>query len=122
MDNITSVQVDDTDNRGVIKYTVGAGDSLEKIARTFGTTISHIKEVNHITGPIRPGDVLAITDENHGFVFSIKDKTNIVVFANKYNLNLEDLMTLNYIQDETEILFPGQEIFINITDEQAIAK
>jgi len=65
---------------------------------------------------------LVITDEDVGFVYSIPEKTNIVVFANKYNLNLEDLMTLNYIQDETEILFPGQEIFINITNQQGIDK
>jgi hypothetical protein len=28
-------------------------------------------------------------------------------------------MTLNYIQDETEIFSPDQEIFINITKEKA---
>jgi LysM repeat protein len=76
---------------------VQPGDTLDKIARTFGSTISHIKEINHITGPIRPGDTLMITDEEKGFVYSIPEKTNIMVFANKYNLNLEDLMTLNYM-------------------------
>ena len=49
----------------------------------------------------------------------MKDKTNIVVFANQYNLNLQDLMTLNYISDQTELLSPGQEIFINISKEKA---
>jgi len=42
---------------------VQAGDTLDKIARTFGSTVSHIKEINKITGPIRPGDRLMITDE-----------------------------------------------------------
>jgi len=65
---------------------------------------------------------MLLTDEEKGFVYELPEKTNIVVFANKYNLNLEDLMTLNYIQDETEILFEGSEMFINITDDQAIAK
>ncbi|MBU0626922.1 LysM peptidoglycan-binding domain-containing protein [Patescibacteria group bacterium] len=92
------------------------------MASIFGSTVGHITEVNHIKGPIRPGNVLVITDEEKGFVYELPEKTNIVVFANKYNLNLEDLMTLNYIQDETEILFEGSEIFINITDEQAISK
>jgi hypothetical protein len=49
----------------------------------------------------------------------MKEKTNVVVFANKYNLNLQDLMTLNYIQDDSEILDSGQEVFINITQDKA---
>jgi hypothetical protein len=63
--------------------------------------------------------VLKVSSEVDGIVYTIKDKTNVVVFANKYNLNLQDLMTLNYVQDETELFTPGQEIFINITKEKA---
>lgn len=62
-----------------------------------------------------------ITDEQ-GIVYVLPEKTNIVVFANRYNLKLEDLMTLNYIQDESEILFPDQEIFLNISLEDAYNK
>lgn len=121
IDDVTSVQLDDNE-RWLIKYVVQAGDTLAQIAGTFGTTVSHIKKVNHIDGPIKPKDTLVITDEEVWFLYTIPEKTNIVVFANKYNLNLEDLMTLNYIQDETEIWFSWDEIFINITEEQAIAK
>jgi len=49
----------------------------------------------------------------------MKNRTTIRVFAELYGLNLEDLMTLNYIQDDTEILQEGQEIFINISDREA---
>jgi LysM repeat protein len=42
-----------------------------------------------------------------------------LVFANRYGLNVEDLMSLNYIQDETEMLQDGQEIFVPITLEKA---
>jgi hypothetical protein len=52
-------------------------------------------------------------------VYTVPEKTNIVVFANKYNLNVQDLMTLNYISDQTELLTPGQEITINISKERA---
>jgi hypothetical protein len=41
------------------------------------------------------------------------------VFANKYGLDLKDLMTLNYITDDSEILYEGQEIFINLSEEKA---
>ncbi len=63
--------------------------------------------------------MLKVTNQVDGIVYTIKDKTNVVVFANQYGLNLQDLMTLNYIQDESEILTPGQELFLNITKEKA---
>jgi hypothetical protein len=34
-------------------------------------------------------------------------------------LDLKDLMTLNYITDDSEILYEGQEIFINLSEEKA---
>ena len=62
---------------------------------------------------------MKISNQVDGIIYTVTDKTNVVVFANKYNLNLQDLMTLNYVQDETEIFSPGQEIFINITKDKA---
>jgi hypothetical protein len=62
---------------------------------------------------------LKISSDVDGIVYTIQDKANVLVFANKYNLNIQDLMTLNYIQDETEIFSPDQDIFINITKEKA---
>jgi len=68
---------------------------------------------------LEAGQVLKISDEVDGLIYTITEKTNVVVFANAYDLNLQDLMTLNYIQDETELFTPGQDIFINITKEKA---
>jgi len=62
---------------------------------------------------------LKVSNEVDSIIYTIKDKTNVVVFANKYNLNLQDLMTLNYVQDETELFTPGQEVIINITKDKA---
>jgi len=62
---------------------------------------------------------LKVSNEVDGIVYTIKEKTNVVVFTNTYKLNLQDLMTLNYVQDETEIFTPGQEIYINITKDKA---
>ncbi len=107
------------DNKWIINYIVQPWDTLSKIASTFGTTISHIKKTNNISGPIKPNQKLIITDEAEGLIYTIDWNQNILVFANKYGLNVEDLMTLNYIQDETEILQDGQEIFVPITIEKA---
>jgi hypothetical protein len=62
---------------------------------------------------------LKVSNDVDGIVYTIEDKTNVVVFANTYKLNLQDLMTLNYVQDETEIFTPGQELFININKDKA---
>lgn len=62
---------------------------------------------------------LVITTEEEGFLYSMTEQSTVKVFADKYGLNLEDLMTLNYIQDETEMLYKDQEVFLNISQEAA---
>ena len=89
------------DNKWVINYIVQPGDTLSKIASTFGTTVSHIKKTNNINWPIQQNQKLIITDESEGLIYTIDWTQNILVFANRYGLNVEDLMSLNYIQDET---------------------
>ncbi len=106
-------------NEWVINYIVQAGDTLSKIASTFWTTVSHIQKTNNINGPIRPNQKLIITDESEWILYTVQEKSNILVFANKYSLNSEDLMSLNYIQDETEVLQDWQELFIPIDLEHA---
>ncbi len=116
--DMVSVEIGEN-NEWIINYIVQPWDTLSKIASSFGTTISHIQKTNNIRGPIRPNQKLVITDENEWLLYTISEKENILVFANKYSLNLEDLMTLNYIQDETEVLQDGQELFIPIDLETA---
>ena len=103
----------------VLLYVVQPGDVLSKIARAFGTTVTQIQKVNKINGPIRPGQKLVITNDDVWFLYSIKENINVKIFVNTYNLNLEEFMSLNYIQDDSEMLYAGQDVFINITNEQA---
>ena len=60
-----------------------------------------------------------VTNEEDGILYKVRENQNIKVFANKYGLDLQDLMTLNYITDDSEILYQGQEIFINLSEEKA---
>jgi len=106
-------------NEWIINYVVQPWDTLSKIASSFGTTISHIQKTNDINGPIRPNQKLVITDEDDWLLYTIAEKENVLVFANRYNLDIEDFMTLNYIQDETEMLQDGQEVFIPVNLETA---
>ena len=118
--NTAIVSSSNEESIGVIQYIVQPWDTLGGIARQFGTTIGHLKKINNIwNSPIRWWQKLIVTAEEDGFVYTIKDKVSIGVFADTYGLNKEDLMSLNYIQDETEMLYAGQELFINLTTEQA---
>ena len=108
-----------TNNEWIITYIVQPGDTLSKIASAFWTTVAHIKKINWISKPLQVNQKLIITSEENWLIYTIPEKTNILVFANKYSLNIEDLMTLNYIQDESEILQEGQEVFLPITLEKA---
>ncbi len=99
----------------VITYIVQAGDTLSQVAAKFGTTVSQIKKTNGISGAIKPGQKLIITSEEDWLLYTIPAKINILVFANKYSLDIDDLMSLNYIQDETEMLQEWQEVFLPIT-------
>lgn len=119
--NLDNVNVGvDANNDGGIQYTVQKGDTLLKIASVFWTTVSIIKKDNNLsTNTVEGGQTLKLSNQVDGILYTIREKTNVVVFANKYNLNIQDLMTLNYVQDETEIFSPEQEIFININKDRA---
>ena len=118
--DMISVEINNNDE-WIITYIVKAWDSLDKIANKFWVTISHIQKVNNIQSwnPIRPWQKIVITDQEDWFLYSMKEKINVLVFANKYNLEVNDLLTLNYLQDETELLMPWQEIFISISKDEA---
>jgi LysM repeat protein len=113
-----SININETDDIAVVQYIVQEGDTLEQIATEFGTTVSTLKKINGIKS-IQPGQKIIVTDEEDGIIYTMRDTQNIKVFANKYGINLKDLMTLNYITDDTEMLYQGQEIFINISSEKA---
>ena len=115
-----SISVDASDDTAVVQYVVQAGDTLERIAIEFGTTVSNLKKINGIKS-IKPGQQIIVTDVEDGIIYTVRENQNIKVFANKYGLKLNDLMTLNYITDDSEMLRKGQEIFINLTEEKANA-
>jgi surface antigen len=119
--DVNAIVVDSADSEeGVIQYVIQAWDNMWSIARKFGSTISHLKKINNLgDSPIRPGMTLIITTEEDWFLYTMAEQSTVKVFADKYSLNLQDLMTLNYIQDETEMLYKDQEVFLNISQEAA---
>ena len=113
-----SISMDETTDLAVVQYIVQEWDTLESIATEFWTTISNLKKINGISN-VKPWQKIVVTNEEDGILYKVRENQNIKVFANKYGLDLQDLMTLNYITDDSEILYEGQEIFINLSEEKA---
>lgn len=113
-----SISMDETTDLAVVQYIVQEWDSLESIATEFWTTVSNLKKINGISS-IKIWQKIVVTNEEDGILYKVRENQNIKVFANKYWLNLQDLMTMNYITDDSEILYKGQEIFINLSEEKA---
>ena len=113
-----SVSMDETTDLAVVQYIVQDWDTLEKIATEFWTTVKNLKKINGISS-VKPWQKIVVTNEEDGILYKVRENQNIKVFANKYGLDLKDLMTLNYITDDSEILYEGQEIFINLSEEKA---
>ena len=108
----------ETDDIAVVQYIVQEWDTFESIATEFWTTVSNLKKINWVS-EIKPWQKIVVTNEEDGILYKVRENQNIKVFANKYWLDLQDLMTLNYITDDSEILYEGQEIFINLSEERA---
>ncbi len=108
----------ETDDIAVVQYIVQEWDTLESIATEFWTTVSNLKKINWISN-VKPWQKIVVTNEEDWILYKVRENQNIKVFANKYGLDLQDLMTLNYITDDSEILYEGQEIFINLSEEKA---
>lgn len=62
---------------------------------------------------------MIVSDQEEGIPYVVKTARTLKLFAEYYRLNLDDLITLNHFSDESEMLYPGQEIFINVTEQRA---
>ena len=117
-DNI-NITTDDEWEAPVIHYIVQEWDTLEKISKEFWVPEKKLKELNKLWDSVQPGQKLIVSDNEEGILYVVKKEWSLKLFAEFYRLNIEDLMTLNYISDDSEMLYPGQEIFINVTEARA---
>ncbi len=118
------VMVDDKYDKDIkevlIEYTVVPGDNLSAIATRFWTTVSNITKVNWLkTSTLRAWKRLYITPVEW-FIITLDKVTNTMVFANINSLDLENLMTTNWITDKLQLLPKGDDLFIPISREKWI--
>lgn len=118
---IPTVEDDIDPSDTVFVYKVKAWDTLSKIAKETWTTVKNIQKVNNITSNtvLKVNQTIHITD-TPWFIYQLKEPTNMIVFANKYDLELDSLMEANNESDPLKKYDAGWEIFIPDTTEKGI--
>ena len=104
-----------TSTSGVNKYTVKYGDTLAKIAATYGGTVQSIAAANNIANPntISIGQVLSITGTytNSGIKYTLKSGDTLGKVAAKYKVTVLELVAANNIAN-ANIVRVGQVLVI----------
>lgn len=95
----------------MVTYTVRPGNTLYAIAQFFGTTVKKIAEANGLSCPytIYPGQelVLPIDQIKSPRYYVVRPGDTIVSIADRYGLELENILALNNLEDPN-IIYPGQ--------------
>lgn len=131
---LDNVIIDDSRHDGNITYVIKPGDTLASIAQDVGTTVSNIRRVNSLAGDVDiRGDGTIVNKDGialhrltisqlPGIVIAMDATTSVTEFAKQYGLNEDDIKSLNNISDSKAILRPGDELFLTISEKDAIAK
>ncbi len=106
--------------RQPLKYTVKSGDNLWIIANKYGTTTNLIQATNHLGSTrlhigqklIIPGAPSPAKEENSKTVsYQVKSGDNPFTIAQKYNMTLHRLLSLNHLTSNSRI-YPGQKLLV----------
>jgi lysozyme len=97
-------------------YTVKSGDTLSKIARTFGTTVSALASLNGIANPnqIAAGATICVKPQGAkpaGHYYTVKSGDTLYSIARKCGLTAAHLAQANGIPNPDEI-YAGRVIWI----------
>lgn len=109
---------DQPEENTTITYTVKPGDTLSKIARKYGTTVSNIISLNpSIKNPnlIYPGEIFTIKQSDNenvtSTVYTVVRGDTLSEIALKYDTTVTNLVKLNNISNPN-LIYPGQKIII----------
>lgn len=94
-------------------YQVKPGDSLYKISKSFGTSVSSLQSVNQLwSSSIYPGQVLIIpqTGQASSSKYTVKSGDSLYLIAQRYNVTVSQLRSANGIWNDN--LWVGQTLYI----------
>lgn len=95
-------------------YTVKKGDSLYSIARTYGTTVDKLKDINNLTSNnLSIGQVLKLPSSDttkDNVVYTVKKGDSLYSIAREYGTTVDALKKLNNITSNT--LSIGQKLLL----------
>ena len=95
-------------------YTVRRGDTLWGIARTYGTTIAHLKSWNGLQGDmIRVGQSLQVGYSQQQQVHVVQSGESLWSIANRYRTSVAALASANGLASRA-VLQPGQRLSIPV--------
>ncbi len=128
--SIPSIDNPTTDfNTQDVTYTVQRGDTLDSIARRFGTTVQEIVDINNISNPnlIFPGQVLRILtnstlngSETRGtgdIVYTVQRGNTLSQIASIYGVTVSHIVEINNIKNPN-LIFPGEKLRITESNNQ----
>lgn len=85
-------------SRGVVKYEVGEGETMESIAKKFGVSTDQIRWSNgKKTTDVDAGDILYVPSVE-GIVYTVKDDDTIASIVDKYGSSEEEIIALNDLE------------------------
>ena len=95
----------------VVNYVVKKGDTLLKIARGFGVSVSTILDWNDIKNPrsLRVGAVLKIPSPD-GYLYTVKKGDTLYDVAKRFFTTINDIMVANDMI--SPYVYEGQKLFI----------
>lgn len=96
-------------------YVVRPGDTLARIAATYGTTVQAISAANNITNPNRiyVGQVLVIPRQPVIFTYVVQQGDNLTRIALRFGTTVNAILSYNNIQHPS-LIFPGQVLLIPV--------
>lgn len=117
-----NVESPEPNEEKTIYYTVKRGDNLWNIAKTYGTTVQSIVDLNGIRKPnlIYPGQVFKITTNNSDesetnelghIIYTVKSGDNLWNIAKKHGTTVQSILEINIIKNPN-LIYPGQKIRI----------
>ena len=110
---VTGVIPEVKQSKPISSYRVKSGDTVTKIAKRFGVSVSKIASLNNLgpTSLIRVGQILKLsgTSPKKSAVesYRVKAGDNLSSIAKRHGLTLKELTAVNRISSST-IIFPGQ--------------